>query len=263
MAYYFALTSLPPIAIGEAPGCSFKEARQMLKLNLSRKDVEKVELLVRPIDLYNLKAIWLGIPLDELDDRGNYSANELQEALLVSERLPQYLVDFLQEYESAEERLRYFPRLLAALFREEGKGSFLGKYFALEREIRLVLTALRAKLVGRDVAKELQFEDPHDPFVAQILAQKDAPDYTPPREYEELKTFFLAYVAEPQKLHQAVLQYRFSRVEELESQAAEFGIDRILGYLARLLLVEDGERLKERSLREKGTGILEQLSEHG
>ncbi|MBI4142664.1 thioredoxin domain-containing protein, partial [Candidatus Uhrbacteria bacterium] len=43
-------------------------------------------------------------------------------------------------------------------------------------DVQGVLTALRAKQSGRDLAVELQFEDPKDPFVLQILSQKDSPE---------------------------------------------------------------------------------------
>ena len=258
MAYYFAVAALPPISLGVKPDMSFKEVKEMLALNLSKADMDLIALLVRPIDLYNLRAHWLGIPLEEWDDKGNYSPKEFEEALLVSDRLPEYLVDYLLKHESTEERLRYFSALYVALYQDAVKNEFLKKYFRLEREIRLVLAALRAKALGRDLMREFQFEDPHDSLVAQILAQKDSPEYMPPREYEDLKAIFGDNITDPQKQHLAILQYRFAKIEELE-EGSVFSIDQILGYLARLILVEDWQKLD----REKGQTILEQLSEHG
>lgn len=236
---------------------SFKEAKEMLALNLTSGDFHEVERLLRPIDLYNIRAFWLGLPLD---DRGNYNPKDLEEALLVRDRIPPYLVDFLERYESSQDRLRYFSSLYASLFRDEQaklKG-FLKEYFQMEREVRLVLTALRAKQAGRDLIRELQFEDPQDPFVAEILAQKDAPEFTPSREYEDLKTVFIANRSDPQKLDRALLEYRFRRIEEME-EPYDFSIDRILAYLARLLLVESWMQFD----REKGLAAVEQLSQYG
>jgi len=178
-SYYYLITALPPISLGKKPEISFKELMDMLVLNLTRRDLHLVEILLRPIDLYNIHALWLGFPLD---DRGNYKAKELEEALLIRDLLPPYVVDYLERYESTADRLRYFSSLYVSLFRDEQlelKG-FLLKYFQFEREMRLVLTALRSKKTGRDLVRELQFEDPFEPFVAEILAQKDAADYTPP-----------------------------------------------------------------------------------
>lgn len=259
MPYYFAYAALPPIALGLKPEMSFNEAREMLKLNLSVKDLHQIDLLVRQIDLYNLRALWLGVSLDEWDDKGNYSAQELEESLLVTERLPEYLIDFLEKYDSTEARLRHFPSLFSSLYREEVYDGFLKAYFQMEREIWLILTVLRSKAFGRDLSRELQFEDPHDPFVAEILAQKDMEEFSPPREFEDLKALFVDNISDPQKLNLAMLQYRFSKLEELEEQSKPFSLDQILGYLARLILVEDWQGLDWK----KGQEILENLSENG
>ena len=258
MAYYFACTALPPISIGVKPEMSFNDVREMLRLNLSQKDLRQVELLVREIDLYNLRALWLGIPVDEWDDKGNYSPKGIEEALLITELLPEYLIDFLQKHESTEERLRYFPALFSSLYREESYEGFLKDYFSLERKIWLILTALRSKAFGRDIVRELQFEDPQDSIVAEILAQKDMQEFSPPREFEELKTLFMENISDPQKLNRAILQYRFSKIEELEERSV-FSLDQILGYLARLIIVEDWQELNW----EKGQAILEKLIENG
>lgn len=258
MAYYFAATALPPLALGVKPEMSFQEVMEMLSLNLSLKDMKRVQLLARLIDLQNLKALWLGLPLEQWDEKGNYGPKELEEGLLGSDALPEYLIDYLEKYESPEERLRYFPALFSGFLREDQEEGFLKNYFRLEREIQLVLTALRAKAFGRDIMRELQFEDPQDPFIAYILAQKDAPDFLPPPEYIELKGIFEETVSDPYRLHRSILEYRFKKIEELEEGKA-LSIDQILGYVARLILVEDFEGLDEK----KGHGILKQLSENG
>lgn len=255
--YYFVVNALPDLTLGIAPELSFKEVKEMLELNLHPKDLEQIKLLLRPVDLYNLRALWLHLPLDE---KGNYQAKEWEEILLVREGLPSYLNDFLERYETLADRLRYFSSLSVSMYQEEGMRctGFLRAYFQLQRELRLVLTALRAKQAGRDLVRELQFEDPTDPFVAEILAQRDAPDYIPPLEYTELKAVFTEHRTQPQKLHYALLQYEFNKIEELEENQ-HFTMDRILGYLARLRLVESWQMLD----RNQGLTAVEQLSHYG
>jgi hypothetical protein len=255
--YYFVISSLPPLAIGLKPELSFKELKEMLILNLNPEDLRRFDCLLWPIDLYNLRAFWTGLPLDE---RGSKSSKEFEEALLVGADLPSYLIDFLEKYGDVPERLRNFSSLFVSLYRNAQPllDGFLLKYYQFQREVRLILTALRAKRSGRDVVRELQFEDPFDPLVAQILAQKDATDYSPPSEYEDLKLLFLENGSDPEKLHRAFLEYQFSKIEEME-ESWTFGIDRILAYTARLLLVESWNHLD----REKGTITVEQLSQYG
>lgn len=250
--YYFLIAAFPPLTLGRPPEISYKELRDLLALNLTSEDANKVKQLLRPIDLYNIRALWLGLPLD---DRGNLKAKDLEEELLVQGALPGYLIDYLDRYESTEERLRYFSSLYVSLYRDlqpRLKG-FLSKYYQFERELRLVLTGLRAKQAGRDLVYELQFEDPTDPLVAEILAQKDSPDYTPPREFEDLKTIFMENRSNPKKLHRAILEYRFNKIEEMEENQ-DFGIDRVLAYVAKFMLVESLAGLSE----EKGMEELRQ-----
>jgi len=241
--YYFIGTALPPLSIGTKPELTFKELYDMLLLNLNEADLKKVDELLWSIDLTNIRAFWMGLPLDE---RGRLSPKELEEALLMKEDLPEYLLDYLDRYESIEDRVRYFPSLNTSFYRdmaEKFPGGFLKKYFTFEREMRLVLTALRAKTGKRDLVRELQFEDPTDPFVMEILAQKDGNDYIPPLDYEDLKALYEANKKEPEELHRALLDYRFKKIEEMEENET-FSIDRILGYLVRLMIVESWESLK-------------------
>lgn len=251
--YYFLIAAFPPLTLGASLELSYKGLFDLLVLNLTRKDMGKLEELLRPIDLYNIRAFWLGAPLD---DRGRLKAKEMEEELLVQEGLPSYIIDYLERYESTEDRLRYFSSLYASLYRElqpKLKG-FLLKYYQFERELRLVLTALRAKKAGRDMIRELQFEDPTDSLIVEILAQKEASDYTPPREYEDLKTLFVDNSSDPLRLNRAILEYRFNKIEEME-EAQDFGIDRVLAYVARFMLAESLTELD----KEKG---MEQLSQY-
>jgi hypothetical protein len=257
MQYYFFLLALPPLSFKSRPEISFKEIMQMATLNLSVDDFEKVKQLLNWIDLYNIKALWMGLPLD---DKGNFSEKELEELLLAQdESLPEYLLDFLDRYDGKEVRLSHFPSLFASLYQSgsEKKG-FLGDYYRIERDTRLILTALRAKSLKRDLVRELQFEDPFDPLVSFILAQKDTTDFTPPVEYEELRNLFVENHLEPEKLHRSILEYRLNKIEELE-ETTSFSIDQVLSYIAQFLIVDGWFHLN----KEKGQIAVEELSHYG
>ena len=182
----------------------------------------------------------------------------MEEELLVGGYLPQFILDFLTRYETLSDRLRYFSYLYAEFYRqaiEETQG-FLKDYFQFEREVRLVLTALRAKENGRDLSREFQFEDLADPLVVLLLAQKDA-EARLPQEYEELKTAFLENRSQPRELQKAILEFRFSRIEEMEGRASmPFGMEQVLGYLARLGIVEEWESFD----KNLGRAALEQIT---
>jgi hypothetical protein len=249
--YYFVVPSLPPLSLQEKPQISFAELMTRLEMNLSKKDLEKTQVLRRIVDIYNIRALLTEEPIDL---RGNLSEKELDEALLVHAVLPDYVFDFLDQFEKTADKVRHFHGLLARFFNEETpkQKGFLQKYLTFEREWRLVLLAIRAKQLGRDVMRELQFEDPTDPLVAQILAQKDLEVYEPPMEYAEIKEIIASCYADPWAENKAFAEYRFRKIEEL-SENGVFTIDKILSYMARLMIIEGMNELDA----EKGGMILE------
>lgn len=249
--YYYLAASFPPLVLGEKPELSFEELVAGLRLNLSDADWEKTVLFRRYIDLLNIRFLFLE---EAVDSRGIYSEKELDEALLLKSGFPDYVFDFLQKYDSVMDRIRYFPGLIAQFFSLEtpSEEGFLNAYFSFERQWRLVMVALRAKELKRDVMRELQFEDPSDFIVAHILAQKDADQYEPPMEYADLKEKYLSCGSDAKEQNRVILKWRFDRLEQLVDRPL-FSIDWILCYMAQLLLVEEESSLKE----DKGQMILE------
>lgn len=239
MQYYFVAAALSSLELDEKPELSLTELRALYALNLTEQDQELVRRLLIAIDLSNLRALWQELPLDE---RGEMPAKELEAAVLVKEGFPPFVIDFLERYESIEERLKNFGELSVALtqFLVEA-GGFLARFAKADREMRLVLAALRAKRLKRDILREMQFEDLSDPLVASILAQKDAPTYTPPSEYEVFAGLMLH---DPKNQERELLQQRLKKIEELEGQEP-FSIDHLLGYLLRLELIEAWHSLDE------------------
>jgi len=251
--YYFLGTLLPSLVIGEAPEIGFDELDQLFKENLSNVDYEKTRTIRNLYDISNLRAYWKGEPLDKY---GNFSYNELEEALATRSMLPAYVFDFMDKYTSKEEKLKHYPELLAVFFKNAiGNASGFFKYYlSLERELRLVLVAFRAKKLGKDIYQELQYEDPEEDLIPQILAQKDSQTYEPPEKYQEIKTLFEQHYDNPIELQKALLEYRFNKIEEkLDIQL--FTMDRILAYMIELIMVERWQRMD----KQKGIEIVDRL----
>lgn len=246
--YYFVAPSLPPLALDQAPEITFEELMNRLQLNLSRNDLRQVEVLRLAVDLSNIRALYSHQPIDP---RGNLSEKELDDALLAEADLPQYVFEFLDQFEENEEKARHYFGLLSRYYSEEGGKAqgFLKQLLTFQREVRLVLAAMRAKKLKRDVLKEFQFEDFTDPLVAHILAQRDMESYDPPLEYQDLKDKVLAAGEDPLEQYKAVIGYELDRIEEMTGYPL-FSLAWILGYVAKLLLVEryhqlDGKRGRE------------------
>lgn len=242
--YVFLVPFLPPLSLDKPPELSFEELVSLLQVNLSRKDLEKIKVLRLGIDLANIRNLLLGKPIDS---HGNLSEKELDEALLLKSDLPQYVFDFLDQFEDNATKLKNFWGLYTQFFAEEiaKQKGFLKSYLTFERESRLVLLSLRANQAKKNLLQELQFEDPLDPFVTNILLQKDLERYTPPLEYAPLKEIFLTYYRDPWEQYRAFTQYQFTFVADLASRSL-FSIDHILCYVAQFLLVESLYHLDQR-----------------
>lgn len=249
--YYFLAPSFPELVLGEKPDITFEELLGRLEINLTKKDLKKTACFRRYLDIGNIRALFLE---EAIDDRGNLSEKDLDEAILLKAELPQYVFDFLDRFDGVSEKLHNFSGLFSLFFSEEIEKSsgFLKTFFAFERETKLVLLALRAKEMGREITREVQFEDFSDPLVAQILAQKDSETYEPPAEYRGLKEVFATCGSDPWQQYRQITQWRFNQIEEMVSGPL-FSIDWILAYMARLLLVEQWNELDET----KGKMILE------
>lgn len=248
--YYFLALSLPPLSLKERPELSFEKLMASIEMGLTKKDLEKARVLRRFIDIQNIRALIVEEPIDT---RGNLNEKELDEALLIKNILPSYIFDFLDQFEKPAERIAHFFGLLSLYFSQEilKASDFLKRYLIFERQVRLVLLALRAKQLKRDIVKELQFEDLSDPFVAQIIAQKDALVYEPPEEYGELKTLIENCHRDPWLENSVFAEYRFKKIDEMV-QLDLFSIDQILAYMAKLMIVEELFELDE----ERGKSIL-------
>jgi hypothetical protein len=186
--------------------------------------------------LFNIRAHYSEEPLDP---RGNLNEKELDDALLAEADLPQYVFEFLNQFDEVQEKVRHFFGLLSRYYAEEirRQKGFLKQLLIFQRDVRLVLAAIRAKKLRRDVLKEFQFEDFTDPLVAHILAQRDMNTYDPPLEYQDLKEKLQAAGEDPLEQHKAVIAYELDRIEEMTGYPL-FSLAWILGYVAKLLLVE-------------------------
>ncbi len=239
--YYFLASLLPALEIGHVPTLGFAELKQLLAINLTNVDLQKTQEFLRYVDLENMRRLFSNEPQDP---RGNLNAEELREAIAEQQfpngdPFPEYMVEYFDKYRTEPERLEHFSELMSAYLQEESEkeSGFISEYFAFERGLRIVLAGFRAKKMNKNVEAVLQYEDAADPVVAQVIAQKDAKSYEPPFEYKELKTIFDALGEDPLELNKAITAYRFSAIVEM-MDAKHFSIDRILGYMARLILVE-------------------------
>ena len=252
--YYFLLCSFPTLNIGVKPPLSFNELEKYLDWNLSQKDKEVLAVFRQYKDIKNLKNTWME---KKIDPRGNLDLKNINEVIQSQNFFPNFVFDFLKKYGSASERINNFAILEIQFLKYQInnlKNDFLVSYFTFEREIKLVSTALRAKLFNKDIANELKDEDQKDKFVENILSQKDSKTYHPPKQYEKLRKIFLKFKDNPKKLYKAFLEYCMEMYNNFVINDY-FTINQILVYLASLFLVEDYYELNH----EKGKLLVDKL----
>lgn len=251
--YIFIGTLLPDLKIGEKPDLDFSELMILLKNNLSEEDFAQVEIFRRYYDIMNMRALWRNDPFFPY---GNLDRNELEEAVLDQENLPDYVIEFLQTYQSNTERLKHFSSLLAAYFQKEVKDAkgFLKDYLQFERQLRLILVAFRAKELNRDLNLELEFESSEDDLVIQLLSAKDAKTFEPPPMFNWLRPVFEQHYENPLDLQKNLVEFQFNRIEDMIGFDV-FSFDRILAYMAQLIMVEQWLLLD----REKGIAIVDNI----
>ncbi len=242
--YFFLGSILPPLKVGSDPGIVFEDLMTLFRDNMSTSDLEKIKDILTYVDIKNVQSL---LKKEELDHRGNLNEKELDEAIVSQLGLPEYVFKHLEETELIQEQLRHFPKVFIAYFKEMKKKyrGFLKGYFCFEHEWRVLLAGYRAKNLGLDPGVELQHEDFHDPLVAQVLAQKDAPFFEFPFEYADLGEKLKNAHGKPKMQYEVMANYRFCRVGD-EVQDVPFSADYLLGYLVQLMIVEDAYALDEK-----------------
>ena len=241
--YYFLTSALPPLELVTSPDISTDELYQLLEDNLSISDKKKWRIIRLYIDILNIRQLFRG---DELDPRGSFSAKELEDVIKEEGYFPSYLYAFLEEYESVQDRLRNFSKVLSAFFIEETEkaSGFLKKYLEFERDFHLVMVGFRSNKMHSELSYELQYEDPTTPIVAQMLAGKDSPEFDFPYEFAELGEMLTNKKCSPIEEYQLVLQYKFEKIQSM-LEGSLFTVDVILGYLIQLMLIEDRFKLDQ------------------
>lgn len=253
--YYFLATLLPPLKVGSPVELGSRELEFLLEQNLTSKDLELVAVLKLLIDLNNIRALWQKQPFAP---GGNIDQYELEERLFFKEKLPEYVLDYLELHQDQKELLNNFPSILHSYFAKESQNPdlFLQHYLTFEWQWRLVFVALRAHDLKRDLEKELAYEDLENPFVIELLAASREKTFTPPAPYTDLKAIYEARKNAPLDLYQALSQWRFNYIEEY-IEWENFSIERILGYVAQVELCEEWLQLDKL----KGLEIVEEMME--
>lgn len=244
MSYcYFLETALSPLEFPDKPDETFERISYLYTENLSEKDLKNFRVLQKYIDVQNIRAFYLDYPLNS---KGLLNKNELKNNLEQELYFDEDIYDILNEYETSEEKARAFPRILKVFLDKqiEQTSGFLRWFFEFEKYSRLILCAFRCKHLKRDVIQELSFEDPHDPIVSEIFAQKDSPHFDAPAGYEDLAEVLQVAQGKPKEEYYALYEYRFRMIKE-QTVTKSFTLDWLLGYVILFAILEEYHNVNE------------------
>ena len=256
--YYFVGVSLPALDFSKKPDIKFNDFDKLLQENLSASDYQKTTMVRLFFDIINLRSLWVG---EKINPYGRFSAADLEEILITNKGLPDYIFDFLAKYHRLEDRLENFPYLLALFFQKSQavQDPFLHSYFRFERELRLVMTLLRAKKLKFNVFDQLKYEDFNDEFVDSLNIKPSGTSFDIPIAYKEVVDIFTENADEPLNLQREIDLYRFNQIDSLIDMADEFSIHRILAYMVQLIIVEKWFELD----KTQGLKLVESIAQQG
>lgn len=224
----------------------------LFKMNLSNQDWIKVQKIRLLFDLRNTVE---SSSQSLLFPYGNYSKEDLQQLVLGEEIFNQETLDMIKQYENHADLRKHFYPILTRYFQTvigEEKG-FVKDFFIFEHQMRILLTAYRAKRMNRSVLTELSYEDIADPFVTDIFNQKEAAKFEFPYGFEELQPE-LESTSSPQKEHEVVFRFKFQHFQKNVDEDYD-SVDSLLAYMVQLIYLEGYYQLSE----ERGQEIIQQL----
>lgn len=239
--YFYLAASLSDLELEKKPPISFSDFLLDVLIYLSKKHKSFIVILRELIDIENIRRLLLE---QNIDDRGNLSEKALDEAILAKVNLPEYAVDFLQDFDNTASRLNHFALLYSGFFKAHQKtgNEFIDGYLKFEYELRLWTSLLRAQKSGKDFKEVLQFEDSYDPLIMSMIVQSQNIDLIMPSEFHTLKNIFSNDFANPLELHKRIEKFRLQKITDLVSDK-QFLVDNILGFLAKLLIIEQWQSL--------------------
>lgn len=248
--YFYLVAGLPNIILDDAkPAKDIKGFILELKDHLSNHDFALIAKLFWFEDNENLLNI-LGKEV-KFNQLGNYSSEELSNALETLDIFPEYMQKFLAEYKKNPEKSFSENHLrLTALMYDELKdidNDFIKEYYDFERTLRNTLSAL----MGRATQKSFDHELIGNEEWIENLKKSHAVDFGLAKTNELIdKIIKIWHTEDLYKREKDLDHFRWSWIEQ-RNFFHYFDIDVILAYICRLKLAYRWQLLD----KEKGKEI--------
>ncbi len=265
--YYCLIAGLPDIVLGDKKVLyNSVILKETLQEELSGQDLELAMALYLPFDHYNL-INELFNQQKEFDPRGVYSSIDLFHLTdkrniedVNSTEFPNYLVDSVKEILFADEKMSSIEAELL-LYRnyidylKSFDNSFLNEFIRYELSVKNVFIALTGKKHGLDYEKELIEKGD----IVDALLKSRSRDFGLASEITQIEILIQTF--ENENLLERELKIDHLKWEFLDDATFfhYFTIERILGFIYKLLMVERWISLSEEDGKEMFRKLLSEL----
>lgn len=265
-SYYYLVAGLPDIILDNTKkGLSVTDFVDELSEQVHTQDVALFTILRLCFDNKNLINL-LEKQEKELDNRGNFSRETLEQEIKIPEMLPHYMKTFIEAYKEGKFP---FPELsvedqLNWLFYEEitmHPNAFIREWFSFDLNLRNVLAGLNCKRFSEGSVKE-EFTRPHSIIcrndVSELVLKSNAPDFSLSSRFswvEKLLSFNQDNLVEYEK---SIDTLRWEKLDELTT-FTYFQIETILAFCIKLGMVERWQELDPEVGKEKLNKLLAEL----
>jgi Protein of unknown function (DUF2764)/ATP synthase (C/AC39) subunit len=251
MKYYFLVSYLPEIHRDD------KKLKYRLadlvseKSHIAPNDWEDVELVLLKGDVLQIERLLSG---KETEVEFTVHGREFWKDQVKSPKeVPEWLSEFFESVASEGFSPRNLDRLYQAYFDfavRKASNLSLRAYLTFERDLRNILTAVRARRKGLPPSEHLVGEGD----LEDVLGRSSAEDFGLSEDYPWIHRILEA--KSPQDIEETVQRIVWETIEEM-TETNQFEFDVVLAYLLKLQLLERALGLSE----EQGLDIVRRLEE--
>ncbi len=238
--YYYIVSSLPEISFNSKLPFTLKGMLDEYEEDL-KKEKEYIELIILYNDIRNLKELFRAKDGEEKDLYlpATYSIEELKEIIKVRDGVPEFVVNFLESYETKQDYLDNFYKLEKEYFIYGSKSSndFLSNYFQFELDFRNVISAVRARGKSTDIIKYTAGTG-DEIVLSKVKNNKSLPDFGLSGEAKWVGQVVSAFDKDdPLNLEETIDKIRFEQIDEM-TLLLGFEVDKIFSYMIKLQILE-------------------------
>lgn len=254
--YYYLVAGLPDIILEQSKlSVSLNDFKEELPAHLHPDDYDLIETLFLPADNRNVLNMVLK-NIEDFDDSGKYTFDELEEDIKEPENLPPYLKTFITHFKTNQP---FDPEMswedqLTSLYYDHAvtvNNKFLRNWFIFERDINNILTGLAARLHKFPAETKLIGKN----TVTDAIRKSNARDFGLTAEFPFVEK--LIQINENINLlerEKAIDQLKWNYIDDLNT-FNYFSIEVVLGFVIKLGMVERWLKLD----KETGEKMFRQL----